>query len=224
MSPATAAENIEWIIRYWPNFMDSRLIGTPRPWKQPTISPERQAELDAEARDEKLEHGAFVLGESEAPLHLDVLDKAHTLARRIQDVALELSDQIGSNLARHQYPDMVPLLWYINGHMGKAGNELWNKIRRETADVRAVIAGHFGSVYNGQRLKTECPWCCKEQLFIRLIGPEHDTQPVVVCESGVCEPEDADCGKSYRGNPCWPFYEWEWLANRLNYEDERKAS
>lgn len=224
MSPALTTENVDWIIERWPHLLESRLKGTPRPWKQPDITPEQRAEIDHRAREEKLQRGAFVLGESPAPVHLDVLDKAQAFALKIQSLALLVSDELQHNVTRHRNPDAITLLLYIRGHLNKVSNDTWNKARKITAEVRAGMALHFTEVFDGQRLKTDCPWCTKPRLFIRMIGPETNPQPVVVCESGVCEPPSADCGTYWRGKPAWPFFEWEWLSQRLHHEEEKTAS
>ena len=37
----------------------------------------------------------------------------------------------------------------------------------------------------------------------------------VVCHGPACEPPDSECGPRDRGRPCWPVWEWPWLAERL---------
>lgn len=224
MIPNTAEENINWIIERWPHLEASRLKGTPRPWKQPTLTPEQRNELDRQAHAEKTERGAFVLGESPAPIHIDVLDKMHAYARKLKRLAILVSMELKHNIGVQRYPHVPSLLLYIRGHIPKVSNDLFNTIRKVTAEVRAGMAAHFTEVFDGQRLKADCPWCHQPKLFIRLVGPEHNPQPVVVCESGVCEPPSADCGKFYRGQPAWPFYEWEWLSNRINYDEGKEGT
>jgi hypothetical protein len=223
MHPATIPANIDWIIQRWPHILELRLKGTPRPWKTPDLTPEQWAEMDRRAREEKQERGAFTLGESPAPVHLDMLDTQLDIARRVQELALTMSGQLQHNLRRHKHPDPVPHLHYLKGHLHKIDNELHNRIRRETAAIRHAMATLFTEVFDGQRLKTDCPWCKLPKLYIRMIGPEDNPQPIVACESGTCEPPEADCGKYWRGNPAWPFYEWEWLAQQINHEESKTA-
>lgn len=219
-----AAENIEWIRLRWDQLMDSRLAGSPRPWRQPTLTAEQRARLDAQARIEKLERGAFVLGESEPPVRLDTLDKAMWIAARLQALtvvtATELHHQAVMVKAARVRHNTAPEAWcaYLAMHLDQLTEGTTETIRQETRRIRNLMAAHFAEVFDGQRLKTDCPWCRKPRLFIRMIGPDGRQEPIIACESGVCEPPSQDCGTWYRNRPAWPFHEWDWLANRINHE------
>lgn len=220
------SENLDWILDRWDQLMDSRLPGTPRPWKQPDISREQREQMDRQTRQEKAERGAFVLGESEAPLNLDALDKARKITLNIQNLAYLTANELRQDAmavlaARQHYEDPAELIRYLLRNIPDTSPELYARIRRTTVRIRAVMANHFAEVFDGQRLKTDCPWCHAPRMFIRMIGPEHSQHPVITCESGSCEPPSADCGTWYRGKPAWPFHEWDWLANRMHHADNR---
>lgn len=83
--------------------------------------------------------------------------------------------------------------------------------------MKSATARHLTEVTEGQRLKTQCPWCRGEQLMVRTIGPERNPEVVIQCESGVCEPTPDDYGTWHRGLPCWPLHEWEWLARMIEW-------
>ncbi|GAA1154080.1 hypothetical protein [Nesterenkonia sandarakina] len=73
----------------------------------------------------------------------------------------------------------------------------------------------------GQRLKTECPWCRGEQLMVRSIGAEKNPGVVIRCETGACEPSPGDCGTWHHGMPCWPLHEWDWLTRMIDWSMTR---
>lgn len=225
----TATDNLEWILDRWEQLMETRLPGTPRPWKQPELSREQREEMDRQARIEKIEHGAFVLGESEAPLNLDVLDKAGRITTTVQSLAYRMAQELRHDAmavlaARAHYTGPQALIGYLAAHVLETSEETQERVRRTTQRIRAIMANHFAEVFDGQRLKTDCPWCHKPKMFIRMIGPEHDRIPIIACESGVCDPPSADCGpKRIRGNPFWPFHEWDWLGDRMDHANAKTA-
>jgi len=228
MSAPTTTENLTWLESRWAGLTATRLRGTPRPWRQATLTPEQRAHLDAQARAEKLEHGAFVLGESPAPIHLDTLDHMDTLVQTITVLAQELAhdlghDAIAQKALTHRYSHPLLLLEYLRNHHLDATEETQARIHAETAQLRRTIAAHLSEITDGQHLAADCPWCHHDKLYLRLIGPEHNRQPVIRCESGACEPPESDCGTWHHNNPTWPFHEWEWLANIINHQEARTA-
>lgn len=217
----TAQDNLDWIHGRWTYLTVARLKGTHRPWREPTLTAEQRAQLDAQARAEKQERGAFVLGESPAPVHLDTLDKLQDIAHKLRRLALAVDLETGivtpALHAQTDYRNVPAIIDYLQHQLPHTSEAAQDTARRVTARIRADMAHDFAEVFDGKRLKADCPWCRQPALYIRLIGPEHARSPVIACQSGTCEPPAADCGTWWRGRPAWPAHEWDWLARRLNH-------
>ncbi|AYN58139.1 hypothetical protein PBI_JUDY_69 [Arthrobacter phage Judy] len=215
-------ENLDWIYARWSDLRAALHRGTARPWREPTLTEEQRSRLDAEARIEKLERGAFTLGESPAPIHLDTLDKAIDLTKTMAKLARRVATHLGHHAmlirtATHRYDDPLLLINYIRNHLDDTDPDIVMDIDEEASKLRASLAHHFSEISDGQLLKADCPWCNQRTLYVRTIGPEHSTQPVIRCESGVCEPDQAGCGSWHRNLPIWPQHEWEWLAKQIDH-------
>jgi hypothetical protein len=224
----TVEENLDWIYARWSDLRAALNRGTARPWREPTLTPEQRGRLDAEARLEKLERGAFTLGESPAPIHLDTLDKTveltTTMAQLARRVATNLNHQaMLIRTATHKYDDPLLLINYIRNHLQEIESDLHIDIEEAAAKLRAGLAHHFSEVVDGQHLKADCPWCDQRELYVRTIGPADNPHPVIRCESGICEPDQEGCGSWHRSMPVWPQHEWEWLAANIKAADERRA-
>ncbi|WP_314325461.1 hypothetical protein [Paenarthrobacter ilicis] len=223
----TVTEDLDWIYTRWSDLRATMHRGTPKPWREPTLTIEQQGRLDELARLEKLERGAFTLGESPAPIHLDALDRAIDLTRTIAKLARSMAEELGHQAlliraARHRYEDPLLLIRYMRVHVEQLLPELSETVEEEVARLRAGLVHHFSEIGVGQRLKTDCPWCDQPSLYVRLIGPEGNGQPIIRCESGVCEPAQDVCGTWHRNMPAWPFHEWEWLAKRIAHAEEKR--
>ncbi|WP_146341122.1 hypothetical protein [Nesterenkonia sp. NBAIMH1] len=217
-----------WLLEAHEPMAELRYKGTPRPWKQPDPTVEQRAEQDAEARADRRDRqpgSTGVLPPAPAPVHLDVLDDlegqqqtAHKVARRIAKSLQH--DRWRVLLARDPSMPTRELLRYISNtavELDAAGHpETLEATAATLQQMKAATARHLTEVTEGQRRKTECPWCRGEHLKIRTIGPDDRPEVVVRCESQQCEPSAADCGTWHRGMPCWPFHEWEWLAKRID--------
>lgn len=223
----TTMENLSWLHDRWTDLRASIERGTPRPWREPTLTPEQQAKLDAEARAEKLERGAFTLGESPAPIHLDTLDKTieltTTMARLARTIATELGHKgMLVRAAMHHYDDPILLITYVRNHFDQVTLETISTVQEAAARLRAGITHHFSEVGSGQLLKADCPYCGHRQLHVRTIGGRRNPEPVIRCESGTCNPAPAVCGAWHKEMPIWPMHEWEWLAGEIaRYEANR---
>lgn len=208
--------NAAWIADRWTALHESRLKGTPRPWKQTTLTPEQAAAYDAQHRAEKRAHGAPAGADSQAPLHLDVLDLLVSIERTATWVANTIQNT-GIN-ATPNGEDTYNRLRYISTYALVLAEDdpTTEQAEQELRNHRHSIEREWAQIVIGQRLKAPCPWCGQEQLIIRAIGPEDRTEMVVRCESGTCNPDETSCGTWYGGKPCWPFHEWEWLSNRID--------
>lgn len=197
---------------------------------------DEKAALDKQAR-------AYMPGYSRAPLRVEVLDlwvhiltRAHQLHEQIaQTIGHDRLDSPSSaydnparylTYAEHLLPEAVtmdPGLLQRTGH--------W------AAGARVHMRALLGEIEDGQTLKAVCPFCIGRRQG-RAIGGEHTmrfrrvprpanipapkgdptddgTEMMIVCESGTCEPFSNEVTHSYRGNPAWPWSDWDWLAERL---------
>lgn len=219
-------EDIDWIRSRWEHLLESVEKGSPRPWRQPTLDKEARAELDARARAEKRSRGAFVLGESPAPIHLDALDTLTHATHQARVLAIELAtiaEQTAALVHLHHTPSNPAAdLDFIKAQLGEADLDELAHIGRTVAGLRRRMAAQFGEVSDGQHIDADCPWCNERQMRIRLIGAPDKKAPVVRCESGKCEPPAADCGARHRGHPIWPLIEWDWLAGRIDHHADKQ--
>lgn len=218
----------QWLLDAWDPLQEARTKGTPRPWKETALTPEQQTLNDAQARTEKLERGAFVLGESPAPLHLDILDRLLNIQKTTRALARQIADTLydGSTLVyltRTKDPNPVYLLTYIHTTIPRLVDprhqQVLDDTQTEIHDLRTRTATHFAEHVEGKTLKANCPWCGGTKLRFRRLGHHTTAEWVIRCETGLCEPPPSDCG-AWTGQgftlPTWPLWEWDWFANRLN--------
>lgn len=236
----------------WPLLAATRHPGTRRPWRPSELTPARRAELDErerQHRDERLADPAkyppglrwlagqgVIFASRHAPLQIDVLDKLIGLWADLLAAADDLHGKPVNNwqkLMPTPLHDPRQLLEWCR----QAARTQPDGIVADRAawDMLHVIEAALAEIWNGQPLQADCPWCHggierKPSWRIRLIpggrnprtGKRED-MPVIVCESGTCEPPEADTGIWWRGNPAWALWEWEWLADQVE-ADSRRAS
>lgn len=224
-SPITA--NLDWIYARWTDLHATRIRGTPKPWRQPTLTPEQRGRLDALARLEKQERGAFTLGESPAPIHLDAFDRAVDLTKTMAGLARLIATELGHQAmliraALHKYDDPLLLITYVRNHWDQCGAAVGETVEQEAARIRAGLAHHFSEVDDGQHLDTLCPHCDQPLLFVRKVGSKDNPDTVVRCESGTCAPSEHDCGTWIKGMPAWPIHEWDWFAKQIDYANYKR--
>lgn len=206
-------EDAVWIKTRWEHLTTSRFLGTPRPWRQPPRrKPGNRESYDAPP--------TFSTTPIPAPLHLDTHDLIHHILKKARHIAVlaatELHQhQVLAYLQHHRSVHPAEELDYVMRHWDKLEEATCKQIEGIVHRMRARMAEAFSEVLDGQQLHADCPWCGKPEMRIRLIGPPHATQPVVVCENDGCNPQPAECGKWWKGHPAWPFHEWEWLAQRI---------
>jgi hypothetical protein len=209
-----------WIVDRWDHLREYRLLGTRRPWRQPQQTREQRDAADQLARAEKADHPAFTLPGSPAPVHLDTVDLIHHVLKKVRHLAVAVATDLEHHkvlavLQRHRANSPGDELDYIRRHYGRANEHVQAHATATIGRLRARMAEHFSELLDGQMLLADCPWCHQPGLVVRLIGPEHSLTPVVVCEHDGCEPGESECGQWWKGRPCWPVHEWEWLAGRI---------
>ncbi|MFC5184387.1 hypothetical protein [Actinomadura harenae] len=207
-----------------------------RPWREPSITAEQRAELDAAARAERAERVAYAPGEHQDAARPDVLD----LLASVLDRAVVLADHISRASWLPVLPaaprdgDPRPYMLRAARYLPQAvigwtnGSEIAHWAADEARALRSDVEAALALMSDGQRLKALCPWC-GGTTEITPTGGEYTwrvrTLPgdltAIVCEGGYCEPPSRDVGTWWRGRPAWPLHEWDWLARQLNAADAR---
>jgi hypothetical protein len=225
--------DLEWIAAYWPDLTEARLPGTARPWRQPELSPEQRAERDHAARIERLERAGFALGESPAPVDVAILDLLASLLWDADTIHERVAQTAGiERLAPPStaFADARPYLAYAAKHLPAVDEEaVLDVIAGIARGMKVDIARALCLVYDGQRLDVICVWCAG-RTELAPVGGEKTWRVrelpgglvAIVCESGTCEPESRFVGTWWRGKPCWPVSEWDWLAKQVTAEEDRE--
>lgn len=221
-----------WLADRAHDIAEARLKGTSRPWQQPAdLEPDKREERDAHARLERAERSTLSIGEHPAPLHLDVLDLLVDLLATADDLAEKVAQAAGVDRmppAASATADPEPYLRHAAAHLAaaiEADSQLGKYVEEEASRLRYDVAKHLGEFTYGQRLMALCPWChggIHQGYTLRV--REVQGIPAVVCESGTCEPPEADCGTWLGNKPAWPLdTEGSWLADRIERMSEGAA-
>lgn len=218
------------LAKLWPLLAETRIPGTALPWRPPELSPEQRAERDREAYADRFDDD--VIGWTKAPLHLGVVDALTDLAANLDELADVLARETGAvpPVPASALADPRPLLAWCQDELSvvrEARVVAWAG-ERARAMVEAVN-GRVSDVWDGMRLPIVCPWCRGVTPYapaggahtwrVRLLPGSPEKVPAIVCE-GECEPPHRDVGTWWRGKPCWPIHEFEWLARRVEAAEE----
>lgn len=229
MTASRIVADLEFVIAYWPDLVEQRLPGTARPWRQPELSPEARAELDHQARLERADRSPDAWGETPAPVDVGVLDLMADIVWDADEAAGLVADAIMCPRLpppSTAYADPRPWLDFAARHVGDAAVDFSvDSLARGMVDA---IARALCLVYDGQRLDVICPWC-EGRTEAAPVGGARTWRVrqlpgdlvAIVCE-GACEPPSKSVGTWWRGQPCWPVSEWDWLAKQVTAADERE--
>ncbi len=244
-----AIADLRWIAAYWDDIAESRMHGTARPWRQPTFTAEQVAERDAEARAERWDRTIEALGASPAPVRVPVLDLIADLVLDAYTLAYHLAEAVLCPVPAPPstaFADPTPYLHSAQARLTEPQDpDTISWALDQTRAMVATMARSLALVYDGQSLDVECPWChgvtpetpaggaktwrvrdllggrtCKHGQPDRRFCGECEQLIVIVCE-GVCEPPQRYVGTWWRGHPCWPVYEWDWLAKQVQHVESR---
>ena len=239
MTNPPAIATLWQVIERWPDLWESRIPGTKRPWRQPTdeLPPEVRAERDRLARIEKAERDDRAPGESEAPLHLDVLDLCAEILMAADLLHEHVAQTVGHprlNPPASAYADPRPYLEYaatLLPEACEADPEMADAAAEKANAMLSKILIQLGEVMDGQKLDAICPFCCgvttrhpsggARTLRFRISHYDDPKQgkvpdPLIVCENPVqCLPFAAECSLWVKGRPAWRRPDWDWLAERL---------
>ncbi|MEV0227993.1 hypothetical protein [Nonomuraea sp. NPDC050786] len=244
MSVARAIADLRWVAAYWPDLYASRLQGTPTPWRRPQLTAEQRAERDHQAWLERLDRTGDAFGVSPAPLRVPVLDVLTDLLTDAVDLADELAAALmcpaleppSTGLA-----DARPYLEFAARRLAEVDEpELGAWAYERSHGLVATVARALGLLYDGQVLDVVCPWCrgvtpetpaggartwrvrdlfggrgCEHGEPYRRLCTKCEQQIAITCENDGCEPPSKHVGTWWRGQPCWPLHEWEWLSEQV---------
>lgn len=231
-----AQADISFLSEHWEDLLEARLRGTPRPWSEPTVSPQTRAAADAEARLERLERSNVAPGESASPLHVDILDVILELVATAEDLAARTSQAAGVDTpppAKSALDDPRPHLRHVRAwgpQAGEANPALPQLVATRLARLADTVRAALRLLRDGQTLGAICPWCGGRTPRTPVGGGRtlrvHETLEglFVACHGIGCAPPEADCGNRWRGRPAWTDAEWDWLAQRIKHADQQRAS
>lgn len=244
-----AVADLRWVAAYWPDLEDSRLHGTPAPWRRPELTAEQREERDQAAWLERLERTGDAPGATPAPVRVPVLD---VLTDLLVD-AVDLADELAAAVSCPALPppstglaDARPYLEFAAARLAEVTSDIdlgaWAFAR--TRAMVATTARALALLFDGQALDVTCPWCqgvtpetpaggaktwrvrdvfgsrdCRHGQPDRRFCDQCDQMIVIVC-TGLCEPESRFVGTWWRGQPCWPVTEWDWLAGQVRARRE----
>jgi hypothetical protein len=230
-----AQADLRLIAEYWPGLAELRDPSVHAPRPPMLLTSEQRAELDYQARFERLERDGVAPGEHQDAARAEILDLMASLTFDAAALVETISARIPSPWARPDLPstafaDPAPLLSFVIEHLAAADAQdarvaRWtaNEARRMVVDVnRALCHAHDGHV-----LTTICPWCRGgltggRTLRVRILPGD---EVAIVCESDIpCEPPRRKVTTWWQSRPCWPFRDWRWLAKQLHAVDERERT
>lgn len=213
MNLARARRDLEFLIGYWPDLAESRIPGTGRYW----LTGRRRARASAVAHQAGA-HPADALEPQPTPVHIDILDTLADLTMWADETSEAIAQQLGHDRLPHAtsaYADPRPHLHHIAAHLGQVDDP--DTLADQARDHARRIAHLLGIAPFGLTLDCRCPWCLTDRSLLVQEATDHW---YITCTSGICEPPENACGTWRHGRPCWPDWEFEWLARHI----ERVAS
>lgn len=220
-------ETLDWLIEYWPDLLEARLpLATRRPWRQPHLTPAAREERDRQAAEERAERNPLAIGESPAPVDVNVLQVALDVLVRADDLAAELGIvTMCPILPPLAYGDLDarPYLRYAAARITEDDSGALAEWAAPTVQLMyEQVAKALAMLYTGQTVRVVCPWCrgvtpetpaggAHTWRVVEL--PSVPPQIAIMC-TGICEPSAKEVGTWWGSQPCWPISEWPKLAKR----------
>lgn len=222
-----AQADLRLVAELWPSLVDSRIPGTPVPYREPAITPERRAELDHEARQERLDRNGLAPGEHPDAARPEVLDLMGSVLADAEDLAERVSLAAWCPVlepSSSAFSDPTPFLQRAADYLPLADRELLRYVAVVAGGMAGQVTDALGLRDDGQVLRVLCPWCGgnwlgERTLRVRVLPGD---MVAIVCEAGLCSPPLGDVGTWYRGRPCWPLHMWPWLAQRIGRAERRE--
>lgn len=220
---------LEWVTEYWPDLLEARFPGTPRPRPHHEDTAETRRARDEQAAAERAERGGNAIGDAPAPIDLDIAQTVYDLLAWAEDLAAVIAETADAPAPPPPGPgnlDARPYLRHAIAHLEAAAARAphiaeWAASVADRMCRRA--AGMLGMIYDGQLLSIICPWCGGKTPHTPSGGAYTWRVRVlpgdliaVVCE-GICEPPEACVTTWWYGHPVWPLHRWPWLAEQARH-------
>lgn len=239
MSLTETLDKLDEVIKRWPDLVESRLKGTPRP-KTPgaILSDSGRERMNQQRREDVAYADDRAPGASVAPLHIDVLDLMATILMQADLLHEHVAQTVGHPRLAHPssaYADARPYLRYIRELLPEACETDEEMLEAATEKIELIhdeVLMALGEIRDGQRLNAVCPFCVGRtskrlageltmRVRIRDISTaEHPglAEFLVVCENpdGMCQPFAREVDTWVGSNPAWRYPRWAWLAKQLH--------
>lgn len=224
-------ETLDWLVEYWSDLLEARMpLTTSQPRHAGDLSTAARAERDEQARAERIERSTLAIGESPAPVDINVLSTILDVLVRADDLAADLTEWgVAPVLAPPGWGqlDAVPYLARIRACLLAEIHDLdepgpWHELAElQVHRMYEQTARCLAMLYTGQTVRVLCPWCGGHTPESPAGGAwtwrVHELpggQIAIVCH-GICEPPQREVGTWWGGAPCWPISEWARLARHV---------
>lgn len=239
MSLESTAAALREVVTRWPDLVESRFKGTPRPVVPGAhLGDMGRWRMDQQRREDVANADDRAPGESVAPLHIDVLDLMASLLMRADLLHEHVAQTVGHpRLASppSAFADARPYLEYVIALLPEAcetDEDMLDAATEKAELMRDEILMALGEVFDGQRLAAVCPFCMGQtsrrlageltmRVRIRDVGTEEHpnlAEFLVVCENpdNMCQPFAREVDTWVGTNPAWRYPRWPWLAKQLH--------
>lgn len=198
-------------------------VGTPRRWSERDLTAEQRVRQDAlavlerHAKEVNAAKGIKTLGNSKAPLRIDVLDARRDIATALAELEdavterLGITSLIGVTMAT-RIGRLVGLLDRVALHP-----DLADHVHAEAVQLAHAAARGIGDVEAVHRMNARCPHC--DSRSMRAL-PERE---LVSCVNDSCRCDDDEC-QCHSATPRrhrWPYSQWPNLAELLIIKDAK---
>lgn len=239
-SLAKVLEDIQYLTNHWPDLKALLVHGTVRDWRHgyAELTDAARIERDKQAWLDRHDTEGQTHGEAPAPLNLGILDLLTETLMTCDLLHERVAQTVGHPRLDHAASigdDPRRFLAYIEVLLPEACEtdpDVLDAAAEKVSRLRSRMMVETGEIRDGQALEAICPFCVgrttktptggAKTLRIRLVPARaavsttaDETEPVIVCESGTCQPFDAEVSHWVKGAPAWPMPDWSWLSQRL---------
>lgn len=168
--------DLDSITDAWPDLVEHRQPGTPRPWRQALIDPERRAAIAKRDAEERAGRDPDAPGFTSAPQHLDVLDTIIDTWVTLDELVALISpdwrrsrtagalDRKAAEYGPAPVTDIEPMVAFIRTWLADAADQVnparLDRIARRLEHAVTETNRQLGLIRAGQLLNGAlCPWC-----------------------------------------------------------------
>jgi hypothetical protein len=163
-----AAADLRLIAEYWPGLAETRIPGTPPPYRVNPLTADQRAQLDHQARQERVDRDGLAPGEHPDAVRPEVLDLLASLLIDAVDLAEHVSLAARAPVLPPPptaFADPTPYLTRAADYLPEAvaawtnGPDLAAWVARTARHMLNEMGRALALVYDGQQLRMICPWC-----------------------------------------------------------------